>query len=663
MADSPQSTGKSERRRPHTATFKGIPRVLLLATAACVAMAAVPALQLLTRSIGCGVLGDNTFLLSPSAGLRFHYSIDATTGFIYSIHSRTGPVILDSRLAFGDDLNPGASSEWWSSLRVASVSRSSSRSEWKQPFGERSVVPDRYNELRIGLTPAANGGDANTAASGPPEVTLQIRAYDEAVAFRITLEQALPEALRQDIGTEAVEFNVPPGTYAYWNTYAQGTYERHPLSSNLTKPCEPPLTLELADGQWASILEAGQVDFAHMTVALAAKDRMVSLLDGKVHIERFPYSLPWRVVMVADTPGQLLEHNYISLNLNPPNQLADTSWIKPGRVIRTMRLDTEFALKTIDFAADFNIDYVELDAGWYGSEYDPRNDATKWNATLIDLPAVIAYAKFKARKVMLYVNHIELERHLEEILDTYQKWGVDAVKYGFVNVGPQNWTQWLHRAVAEAAKRKLVVDVHDNYRPTGFQRTYPNLLQVEGIRGDEAFPTAEQSTMYPFTRFVAGFADHTYSFHHNKMQKTKAHQLALSVVNFGPLQFLFWYDWYGSYAGDKIAEIELWRDLPTVWDDMRVLVGVPGQIVTVARMRGNDWWLGTVTNETAQTCTVGFDFLEEGSSYEAVIYEDGADNAVLNRTLALNRMSRVELNLRPSGGAAMRIRTRGRPLF
>lgn len=640
--------------------------VWMITAAICVGMAVVPAVQLRTSSLRRALLGDDTLLLSPSARLRFYYRIDATKGIRYSIHSRSGPVILDSRLDLGNDPNSGASSgEWWSSLHVTSVSRCRFRSEWKQTFGERAVVPDRYNELRIGLKRRAQNGDAvdGHAPPGPAEVTLQIRAYDEAIAFRIVLEQALPESLWQAVGTEAIEFNVPPGTDAYWNSYAQGAYERRSLSSNLTKPCEPPVTLELADGQWASILEAGQVDFAHMTVALAAKDRMVSRLDGIVKIKRAPYALPWRVVMVADTPGQLLEHNYIPLNLNPPNKLADTSWIKPGRVIMAVKLNTEFVLKTIDFAADFNIDYVELDTEWYGNEYDPRNDATKWNATLVDLPAVIAYAKSKGRKIMLYVNHIELESHLEEILDTYQGWGVDGVKYGFVNVGPQNWTQWLHRAVAEAAKRKLVVDVHDNYRSTGFHRTYPNMLQVEGIYGDEQFPTAQQSTIYPFTRFLTGFADHTYSFHYHKLKKTKAHQLALPIINFGPLQFLFWYDWYGNYAGDKLAEIELWRDVPTVWDHTRVLVGVPGQLVTVARKRGKDWWVGTVTNDTAQASTVDFGFLEAGRAYDAVIYEDGPDNKVFNRSLVLNRRSRIEFWLLPSGGAAMRISPRGRLWF
>lgn len=614
-----------------------------------------------TKSIHCTKFGahvlpspavleedSNVSVSSPDGRLVFQCKLasDSVGGLFYSISGSKGPVILQSRFSI---LASGASSK----LQFTTLSRSSASSEWAQSFGERAIVPDRYNEVAIGLSRIERF--QNTS-----EMVLRVRAYDEGVAFQFELTQEAPQMHWQDGIADEVEFNVPFGTHAYWNTYLQGTYERRLLQNleGVAKPCEPPLTLELADGRWASIMEAAQVDFAHMTIGLASENRNISKLDGTASITHVPYQLPWRVVIVADTPGQLLERNYILLNLSPPNQLEDTSWIKPGRVIMSVKLETDFVMSVIDFAADFNIDYVELDTGWYGDEYDPRSDATTWNKTLIDLPKVISYAKSKQRKFMLYVNHIELERHLDEVLDTLQSWGVDGVKYGFVNVGPQNWTQWLHHAIVEAAKRKLVVDVHDNYRSTGFHRTYPNMLQVEGIYGDEQFPTAYQSTIFPFTRFLTGPADHTYSFHYFKMVKTKAHQLALSIINFGPLQFLFWYDWPGSYAGGKLAEIELWRDLPTVWDDTRVLNGRPGQLVTVARRQGDDWWVGSITNETAQTSTFDLKFLEPGRAYEAVIYEDGPANQVVNRIANVDCHTNLSFDLHSSGGAAMRIRAR-----
>lgn len=648
-------------RRPWSVRFRSHARLLAIAPAA----AFFCALQLY-RTLGGAITPCKTCLAvhptgsaaydfsptrvtSPSGALRCDVELTASDGgLVYSISSERGPVILNSKLSLSGGGTSSGDKKLLSGFRVTRVTRNSVNKEWKPLFGERAIVPDRYHDISIGLS--------RTPSHDVTDIELQVRVYDEAVAFRFRIPADSPRIAWQDISSERVEFNLPKGAQAYYSNYAQGTYDKKPIS-NWNKPAEPPLTVELADGQWASILEAAQVDFAHMTLTLDVDDRIVSRLDGQVKISHAPYDMPWRVVMVAQKPGDLLEHNYVVLNLNAPNQLGDTTWIKPGRVIMAARLETKIVMNVIDFAAAFNIDYVELDTGWYGNEYDPKSDATTWNATLIDLPKVIAYAKSKGRKFMLYVNHIELERHLEEVLDALQEWGVEAIKFGFVNVGSQRWTNWLHHAIVEAAKRKLVVDVHDNYRSTGFHRTYPNLLQVEGIFGDEQFPTAYQSTIYPFTRFVTGPADHTYCFSYFKLLKSKAHQLALTIVNFGPMQFLFWYDWPGVYKGDKLAEVELWRDLPTVWDDTRVLEGRPGELVTVARKRSGDWWVGSIANETAQTVEVDFSFLERGKVFDAVIYEDAPGGTVANRTAQVQANSKIQFSLGASGGVAIRIRS------
>jgi alpha-glucosidase len=598
-------------------------------------------------------------LQSPMGTLRLRLAFAVNGSAVYTLESREhGPIVLVSSMSILRRAQPAADFSPW---RVLATERTHVDTTWRPLWGERALVVDRYNGLTLAL--------ARLSSGGVPEAHLEIRAYDEGVAFRFLLTGT---SLAAGVIGDRHEFSMPAGAQAFWSWSAQKTYTKVDLESAWPKPCEPPLTMQLPGanssigvggnrsidgGPWVSLLEAAQVNFPHMRLALQGANRLVTVLDGEASVPSAPFAMPWRVIMVADKPGQLLEHNYLVLNLNPPNALADTSWIKPGRVMRSMSLKTLPLLEQIDFAVERDIEYLHLDAGWYGNEYDPASDATKWNASMVDLPRVISYAKWKKRGIILYVNHLALERQMDELFPLYRKWGVDGVKFGFVNVGPQNWTVWLHDAIKKAADHKLIVDVHDDYRPTGFSRTYPHLLQVEGIYGDEGMPSANQSTIYPFTRFVAGHADHTYCFLDAHMTKTKAHQLALTVINFGPLQFLSWYDTPGRYKG-KMDEIEFWKDLPTVWDDTKVLDAEPGEFVVVARRRGHDWWIGAVTNESERSVAVPLDFLAADAGFEAHIHEDGEDGSVMHRLVDLSRESILSLAMRASGGVAVRLRCR-----
>jgi len=587
--------------------------------------------------------------------LAFYLDREADNTPMFTVSNPRGVVILPSAMRLSGD----GASQWFRDVRIVFVdSTQPSMSTWPNVLGERSTVPDNYNEVVVGLARSASAIRTTDAS----ELHLIIRAYDEGVAFRFVVpDGATGDAIRGHPRHESIEFNLPPDTYSYWTRSAQKTYARMRLT-DWAHPCEAPLTLEYSDGQWVSLLEAAQVNFPRMRYARgSALDGIVTQLHEPFIIDRVPFAMPWRVIMVADKPGQLLEHNYLVLNLNPPNALADTSWIKPGRVMRSMSLRTLPLLEQIDFAVERNIEYVHLDAGWYGNEYDPASDATKWNASIVDLPRVISYAKWKKRGIILYVNHLALERQIDELFPLYRKWGVDGVKFGFVNVGPQNWTVWLHDAIRKAAEHKLVVDVHDDYRPTGFSRTYPHLLQVEGIYGDEGMPSANQSTIYPFTRFLAGHADHTYCFMDVHMTKTKAHQLALTVINFGPLQFLSWYDSPAGYKS-KLDEIEFWADLPTVWDDTKVVDAVPGEYVAIARRSGASWWVGIVTNESARRLTLSLGFLEGGAGdgrYDVRVYEDANEKTIGKRSIPMSAGGvGLAFSLRESGGVALQFRSR-----
>ncbi|WP_408641496.1 glycoside hydrolase family 97 catalytic domain-containing protein [Spirosoma telluris] len=331
--------------------------------------------------------------------------------------------------------------------------------------------------------------------------------------------------------------------------------------------------------------------------------------------------------------------------------------------MREVTLSTDGAKKVVDFAVRQHIDYIHFDAGWYGHEYDPLANATTVCVDPgrnpkgdLDLPEVIRYARSKGRKVMLYVNHLALERQLDTLFPLYRRWGVSGIKFGFVSVGSQYWTNWLHEAVKKAAQYQLVVDIHDDYRPSGFSRTYPNLLSQEGVLGNEGFPDATHNTMLPFTRYIAGAGDYTFCFNTDtvrpgKGKTTQAHQLALPVIYFSPLQFLFWYGRPDQYP--NTTEFAFWKNLPTVWDDTRLVDGMPGEFVTTARRKGTDWYLGSITNVQARSVLILLKFLPAGKQFMATLYEDDGRGGVKTSHKHVTASTTLTAKLRPSGGMAI----------
>ncbi len=444
---------------------------------------------------------------------------------------------------------------------------------------------------------------------------------------------------------------------AYYERWAQGPYELRPLKG-WPDECERPLTLTLENGLTVALTEARLVDFARTKFRLS-EDKANTLetsLYNKVDVIS-PYRTPWRVIMAAEEPGQLLENNDLILNLNPENQIANTSWIKPGKVFRS-DLTTEAAKKAVDFAEERNLQYVHLDAGWYGPEVKMSTDASTIDPDRdLDLQEVINYGATKDIGIFVYVNQRPLSRQLDELLSLYQSWGLKGLKFGFVQIGSDKWTSWMHDAIKKAADHQLMINVHDEYRPTGFSRTYPNLMTQEGIRGNEEMPDATHNTILPFTRYLAGAGDYTICYYNNRIKTTHTHQLALSVVYYSPLQYMYWYDKPHFYQGEK--EIEFFDKVKTVWDDTKVINGEIGEYISVARRSGKDWFVGSITNSESRKLSVPLDFLEEGQQYIAHIYVD--DEKVDTRTqVAIHRFAvlkedKINLDLKASGGAAVHL--------
>ncbi len=579
----------------------------------------------------------------------------AGEGMRYEVTYKHRAVVLPSVIRLEMD----APASLFRNLEVLGVERRTVDTTWIPVYGERSLIRDRYNEMTLSLR-----NRADTLRS----FRLLVRAYDAGVAFAVHFpeQQGLSTIA---IADEATTFAFPEGARAWFTPVAQAEYRLLPLD-RWPSEAERPLTVQLPDGLYATVTEAAMVNYARMKLALAAPGVLVTRLASPV-TEGAPFTTPWRVVMVGEKPGDLLEANDLILNLNQPSRLLSTDWIKPGKVIREVTLSTEGARTCVDFAVAHNLQYIHFDAGWYGHEYSVASDASTVTVDPLrnpkgdlDLGEAVRYARENGIGVLLYVNRRALERQLDVLLPLYRAWGISGMKFGFVQVGSHRWTTWLHEAVRKAADYGMMVNVHDEYRPTGFSRTYPNLMTQEGILGNEAMPDATHNTILPFTRFLAGAADYTFCYYQRPefreasryIKTTPAHQLALPVVFYSPLQWLFWYDRPEDYQGEP--EIAFWDALPTVWDESRVVTGEIGGYAAIARRSGADWFLGVITNNDARTLDVPLTFLPEGRPYLAYIYRDG--NAPTRTGVSIERRTvyaaaTLRETLKPGGGVAVRL--------
>ncbi|XOV91030.1 MAG: glycoside hydrolase family 97 N-terminal domain-containing protein [Bacteroidota bacterium] len=569
--------------------------------------------------IGCSEESvEEQSIASPNKELVFNFQVDKQNHLSYSVDFRSTRIINQSVLGF-DSINVAQDD-----ILIASVTTRHVEDSWSPVYGERNEYPDIYNELLLKMNEEVG-------------FNIRIRAYDEGVAFRYEFTGYRDSV---QFKYENTEFALEKDTRVWVSNRAQSEIVESSITE-IAEAVERPLLAQLDDTLFLALGEAALVDFARMKFVRGENPGTLKAdLDGPV-ITNTPSNSPWRYIMVATTPGELLENNYFILNLNEPSEIKNTSWIKPGKVIRETTLTTRGGLACVDFAEKHNLQFIEFDAGWYGPEYEDASDATtvtvdpKRSDGPLDLPKVVKYAKDKGIGVILYVNRRALEKQLDEILPLFRSWGISGVKYGFVNVGSQEWTSWLHEAVRKAADNQLMIDIHDEYRPTGNSRTYPNLMTQEGIRGDEESPTNSMVLKTLFTRMIAGAGDHTNCYFAARVDETMgshASQLAKAICIYSPWQFLYWYDRpEGSDpnqagAGQtkrfivEVPELAFYDAIPTVWDDTKVLSGYPGEYAVVARRSGDDWFVGALNGDAPRTIEVPLDFLE--GSYQATIYAD-----------------------------------------
>ena len=626
--------------------------------------------NILNSKIGPTADKDSIEFSSPDEAIKMKFKLaelgDISGCPVYDVDYKGETVIADSR--FGLSLKDIPTMQ--SGFSIIRISDDLHDSVWFPVYGERSEIRDNFRQVKIELK-----------MQEYPDYLLDMtfRIYNEGVAFCYTVKSSQGENKPFTIEDEETEFRFL-ADHTTWTTYsAQGRYSKVQLSE--IKPgCERPLVISMENGPYVALGEARLVDHARMKFKLLEEDPNCVVSDLSGHVQgNLPVTTPWRVIMIADTPGKLLENNFILLNLNDPCEIDDISWIEPGKVIREVTLTTQGGKACVDFAAKHNLQYVEYDAGWYGEQGDKSSDASfvsvdpKRSGGSLNLQEVLRYANEKGIGIILYVNHIALEQQIDQLLPIYKEWGIKGIKFGFVNVGSQHWTSWLHESIRKTAAYNLMVDVHDEYRPTGYSRTYPNFMTQEGICGDEEKQSTENSLMVLFNRMLAGAGDQTVCYFDPRVDElwNHAYQLAKSVCFYSPWHFLYWYDrpegsprragGAGGNAGviSETPELKFFDHLVTVWDETRVINGSIGEYATIARRSGSNWFVGTMNNSTPRQLDIPLDFLEKDTQYTAHIYTD--DHTMQTRTRV--RIERREVNsetilkadLLTNGGQAVRL--------
>jgi alpha-glucosidase len=381
--------------------------------------------------------------------------------------------------------------------------------------------------------------------------------------------------------------------------------------------------------------------------------------------------------MMGNRAGDMIASELIG-NLNPP-PTDDFSWVKPGKTawdwwsgpLAGVKPDMATYHRFIDFAAASGFAYYLIDAGWsWGAgpccDALPTSDITR-AAEGIDMQELARYAADKGVGLILWAHWEHVAPRMDEVLDTYERWGIKGVKIDFMNRDDQDMVEFYQHVASATAKRHLLLDLHGAYIPAGLQRTYPNFITQEGVLGAEwnkmdKRVTAQHNLMLPYTRMLAGPMDYTPGgFRHRTgttfevraempfVQTTRGQALAMYVVYDSPLQMVS--DDPDAYK--DAAGFDFIRRVPTAWDETRFLSGEPGRDIVLARRRGNTWFIGAMTAEEGRTQKVSLRFLPRGK-YHATIWEDGATPNDVGRTeRTVTSRDVLDLKLSPAGGAAV----------
>ncbi|QDH71904.1 glycoside hydrolase family 97 protein [Lysobacter alkalisoli] len=538
-----------------------------------------------------------------------------------------------------------------------------------------AVARDRYHGAT--LTFRETGAPAR-------KLIVDVRAYDDGVAFRYRIDDPAPVRL----SGERTAF-VPAGDPSCLVT--ERDYGAHEL------PFERLRFSQLKEGVAYDVpvvcaAPSGRAHYAITQAHLEGYTGAMLRREGtalRVYLSAVPdrqgpaYISPaglrtaWRAIMMADRAGELIESHLVG-NLNPPPE-GDFGWVKAGKTawdwwsgpLEGVKPDLADYKRFIDFAAESGFPYYLMDAGWaWGAgpccDALPTTDIAR-PAEGTDMPALVRYAADKGVGLLLWMHWEHLAARMDEVLDTYARWGIKGIKVDFMNRDDQEMVAFYQRVAAATAQRRMLLNLHGAYVPAGLQRTWPNFITQEGVLGAEWNKmdrriTPEHNLMLPYTRMLTGPMDYTPGGFRNatpqtfevravmpQTQTTRGQALAMYVVYDSPLQMVS--DDPSNYRGE--SGFDFIRRVPAAWDETRFIDGEPGQDIVLARRHGKAWYLGAMTAEQARTQKVPLDFLPSGR-WRATIWQDGEGVREVRRT-ERNVASKdvLSLVLAAAGGAVV----------
>lgn len=633
------------------------------------------------------------FVLASPDGTN-EVRVEATeSGLSYRVLRSGKPVIAASPIGVSTDQG-GFGSE---PVKVLSNERTSVDEIYRPVVGKASEVADRYSQLVLHLQRPSDGRRFDLVA----------RAYDDGVALRLMVPQQ--EGISTlDVRGESTAFNFA-ADHDCWG-FNVGKFESShegefdPIKASRIRDhnmFDAPLVCETGEGTTFAITEADKRDYAGayyagrgdgglgMRVVLTPRrdnppDSAMPIVSVRASLASGPLETPWRVVMLGDRPGRLVESNLVGL-LAEPSKIEDTSWIKPGKSawdwwngwavdVPGAGVNTATYKAYIDLADRLDLEYVLIDEGWYkGSTTTPAPADVTVPISAMNIPELVRYADERGVGIWVWAQWKQLERQLDDALALYEAWGIKGIKVDFMDRTDQEMVEFYHRLLSTAAKHRLMVNLHGAYPPDGLYRTYPNFMTQEGVLGAEynkwsSRITATHNVTLPFTRMLLGPIDYTpggfrsvppaefakhQSFIKPFVQTTRGHGLAMYVVYDSPVAMVADSpDAYVNADGSLAAGADFLTRVPASWDETRVLSGEIGEYIVTARRKGETWYVGAMTNERARKLTVPLDFLAPGRSYAAEVYEDGASPNELRQSAATPRAGgKLTLDLAGSGGA------------
>ncbi len=514
---------------------------------------------------------------------------------------------------------------------------------------------------------------------------LDTRAYNDGVAFRYRLDPGQQISLASERTTFKLQDTAECLVSEYSGAHEVPFYPTTIAGLNSTKHYDMPVVCTSSSKKTSFAITQSQLK-GYTGASLRKQDSSlrveISAVPGRTQDAAYRsdngLTTAWRVIMVADSAGKLIESNIIG-NLNP-SPTGDFSWVKPGKAVwdwwsnpvAGMKPSMDEYRRFIDFAAENGFEYYLIDAGWaWGSGPDcwialPQTDITK-PADGIDMLELVKYAAKKGVGILLWAHWEHVQARMDKVLDTYAAWGVKGIKVDFMNRDDQEMVNFYYRLADATASRHLLLDLHSAYPPAGLQRTYPNFITQEGVLGAEwnklnKDVTPVHNLMLPFTRMLVGPMDYTPGGFRNatpstyelrpslpQTQTTRGQALAMYVVYESPLQMVS--DDPGAYRGEP--GFEFIRRVPASWDETRFLQGAPGKYIAITRRKGQLWYLGAMSGDNSKKLDISLSFLPKGK-YKAILWQDGELPREVKRTteIVINQQV-LKLDIAAAGGAAV----------